>query len=96
MATPIFSLPQSTWSRRAPHFPKEEAAALTHMIELTSLKTDVYNHYDNQILKTRVSHMIKFTRLKTNEYSHYGDRALIAIASHMIKYIRLKTKEYDH
>ena len=30
------------------------------MIKFTRLKTDEYNHNDDQILKVRVSHMIKY------------------------------------
>ena len=40
------------------------------MIKFTMLKTDEYNHNDNQILKARVSHMIKLTRLKPMSKSY--------------------------
>ena len=34
------------------------------MIKFIKLKTDEYNHNDDQILKAKVSHTIKFTSLK--------------------------------
>ena len=40
------------------------------MIKFAWLKTDEYNHNDDQILKARVSHMIKFIKLKTDKYNH--------------------------
>ena len=61
------------------------------MIKFVRLKTDEYNHIDNQILKARVGHMIKFLRIKTDEYSHNDDQILKARVSHMIKFTRLKT-----
>ena len=36
------------------------------MIKFVWLKTNEYNHNDDQILKAKVSHMIKIISLKTN------------------------------
>ena len=51
------------------------------MFKFAWLKTDEYNHNDDQILKARVSHMIKFAWLKTDEHNHNDDQILKASKS---------------
>ena len=60
------------------------------MIKSIRLKTNEYNHNDDQILNARVSHTIKFTWLKIDEYNYNDDQILKARVSHIIKFTRLK------
>ena len=55
------------------------------MIKFAWLKTDEYNHNDDQILKAKVSHMINFAWLKIDEHNHNDDQILKVRVSHMIK-----------